>query len=211
MVAAAATMATSQGPLQNAMRSWAVAKVTPETRMAGQISIMAAKPAIGPDEPEGNQEIERSQKDGGGAREREEIEAGDAVQSDDGNAHASEGDRRGVGEQRKPRGLQRTKAETDKNGGADSDGRTEARGAFKECAEGEGDEEKLQPAVGGDAGEALLEGDEAAGLDGEVVEKDDGKNDPANGEKAVTRAVSSGSEGEARGHVEDDDGGERAR
>ena len=46
-------------------------------------------------------------------------------------------------------------------------------------------------------------------LHGEVVEKDDGKNDPADGEEAVARAVGGGSEGEAHGHVKDDDGGEK--
>ncbi len=120
------------------------------------------------------------------------------------NAHGAEGDGRGVGEQRKAGGLERTEAEADEDGGADGDGRAEAGGALKKCAEGEGDEEKLQAAVGGDAGEALLQRDEAAGFDGEVVEKDDGKNDPANGKDAVARAVGGGGEGEARGHVEDE-------
>ncbi len=161
MVDAAATMATSEGPLQTAMRNCATAKVTPATRMAGQTSIMAAKAGEGPDEPEGDEEIEGNKNDGGGAGEREEIEAGDAVKSDEGNAHGSEGDGSGVGEQRESGGLQGTEAETDEDGAADGDGRAEAGGALKERAEREGDEEKLQAAVGGDAGEALLQSDEA--------------------------------------------------
>ncbi len=168
-----------------------------------------AKAGVGPDEPEGNEEIEGHEDDGGGAGESEQIEAGDAVEGDDGNAHASEGDGGGVGEKRQAGGLQRTEAETDENGGADGDRSAEAGGALKERAQREGDEEKLQAAVGGDAGEALLESDEAAGLDGEVVEKDDGKNDPADGKEAVARAVGRGGEGEPRGHVKDEHGGEQ--
>ena len=61
----------------------------------------------------------------------EEIEAGDAVQRDERNAHGSEGDRRGVGEQREARGLERPEAETDENGRADGDGSAESGGAFK--------------------------------------------------------------------------------
>ena len=109
----------------------------------------------------------------------------------------------------RPAACNGLEAETDEDGGADGDGRAETAGALKKRAEREGDEEKLQAAVGGDAGEALLESDEAAGLDGEVVEKDDGKNDPADGKDAVAGAVGGGGEGEARGHVKDDDGGEQ--
>ena len=164
---------------------------------------------VGPDEPEGKEEIERREKDGGGAGEREEIEAGDAVESEDGNAHGSECDGSRVCHESESRRLQRMETEADEDGCADGDGRAETGGAFKERAESEGDEEKLQAAVGGDAGEALLEGDEAAGLDGEVVKEDDGKDDPADGEEAVARAVRGGGEGETRGHVKEDDGGEQ--
>ena len=120
----------------------------------------------------------------------------------------SKGDGGGVGEQGEARGLERPEAETDEDGGTDGDGGAETAGALKKRAEGKGDEEKLQAAIGGDAGEALLQSGEAAGLDGEVVEKDDGKNDPADGEDAVACAVGRRGEGEADGHVEDDGGGE---
>ena len=56
-----------------------------------------------------------------------------------------------------PAACKRTEAEADEDGGADGDGRAEAGGALKECAEREGDEEELQAAVGGDAGQALLQ------------------------------------------------------
>ena len=55
-----------------------------------------------------------------------QIEAGDAVESDEGNAHGSEGDGGGVGEQGEAGGLERAKAEADEDGGADGDGRAEA-------------------------------------------------------------------------------------
>ena len=146
------------------MRNCAAPKVAPATRIAGQISIMAVNPAKAQMSQKGTMRSKGNEDDGGGAGESEEIEAGDAVQCDERNAHGAEGNRRGVGEQRKPGGLERLEAEADENGGADGDRCAEARGSFKECAEREGDEEKLQAAVGGDAGETLLQRDEAAGL-----------------------------------------------
>ena len=148
-----------------------------------------AEAGIGPDQPEGNHHAEEGQDDGDGFGEGEEVETGDAVQGDDGNAEGAEGHGSGVGEQRESGGLKGTEAEADEDGSADGDGSAEAGGAFKEGAEGEGDEEELQAAVVGDVGEAFLEGDELAGLDREVVEKDDGENDPADGEEAVAGAV----------------------
>jgi len=47
-------------------------------------------------------------------------------------------------------------------------------------------------------------------VDGEVVEKDDGKDDPADGEEAVARAVAGCGKGQADWHVEEERGyGER--
>ncbi len=168
-----------------------------------------AKAGKGPDEPEGYKEIERHKNGGGGAGERQQVDAGDAVQRNDGNAHGSEGDGRSVGEQGQPGSLKRSKAEADEDRRADGDWRSETRSPLKERAQGESDEEQLQAAVGGDAGQALLQRDEAAGLAGEVIEEDDGKNDPANGEDAVTGSIGRGGEGQSHRHVEDDDRGEQ--
>ena len=68
---------------------------------------------------------------------------------------------------------------------------------------GEGDEDKLEAAVGGDSGEALLKRDEGSALYGEVIEVDDGKNDRTDGKRPVACAVGCGGEGETDGHVED--------
>jgi hypothetical protein len=70
----------------------------------------------------------------------------------------------------------------------------------------EGDEEELQAAVGRDAGKAFLQRAKAAGFHREVVEEDDGKDDPDNGKDAVTGAKGCGCESEPRRHVEDEDG-----
>ena len=183
MVEAAATMAISEGPVYAAISYCATAKVTPAARIGGQISIIARKPAKAQMSQKGTMTVEGHKDRGGGAREREQIDAGDAVQGDERNPHRAECHGSSVGEQREARGLQRLESETDKDGGADSDGSAESGGSLKERAEREGDEQKLQAAIGRDAGEALLQSDEGSGLDGEVVEIDDGKNDPADGKR----------------------------
>ena len=127
----------------------------------------------------------------------EEIESGDAVERNDGSAESTEGYGGGVGEERETGGVQGAEAEADEDGSADGDGSAEARSAFKERAEGKGDEEQLEAAVVGDVGEAFLQCDEGAGFDGEVVEEDDGEDDPADGEEAVSSAI--GGRCEARG------------
>ena len=137
------------------------------------------------------------------------IDAGNAMERDDRNAHASECNRRGVREQRETGCLERTEAETDEDRGADGDRRAESRGSFKERPKGKGNQEQLQPAVGRDAGETFLQRTKAAGFHGEVVEEDHGKNDPDNGKDAVARAISGGGESEPRGHVEDEQGREQ--
>ena len=70
--------------------------------------------------------------------------------------------------------------------------RAEARRAFEERAEAKGDEQELQAAIGGDAGEAALQDLELAVLDGEVVQEDDVEDDPADREQAVAAAVDRG-------------------
>jgi hypothetical protein len=97
--------------------------------------------------------------------------------------------------------MERAKAKADEDGSADGDRGTEARSAFKESSKSEGDEKKLQAAVACDVGEAFLKCDERACLDGEVVKEDDRQDDPADGEEAVSCAVSGSSEAQADGHM----------
>ena len=86
-----------------------------------------AEAGIDPDEPEGNDEAEGNEDDGGDSGEEEEVDSGDGVQGDDGNSERAEGDGSGVGEQGKPGGLDGTEAEADEDGSADGDGGAEAR------------------------------------------------------------------------------------
>ena len=62
--------------------------------------------------------------------------------------------------------------------------------ALEECTEGKGDQEKLQAAIGCYAYEAVLELCESSGANGELVQKEDRDNDPADGKEAVGGAES---------------------
>ena len=57
-------------------------------------------------------------------------------------------------------------------------------GAFQEGAEGEGDEQGLEAAVIGDAGQGVLDNLEFAGFHRHVVDPDGGDDDPDHGEEA---------------------------
>ncbi len=105
----------------------------------------------------------------------------------------------------RPCGLEGGKAEADENASADGYGSSEAAGALKECAECEGDEEKLQAAVRGDSDETLLQEREPSSAHGELVEEEERKDDPANREESVADAVAGCEKGQAERHVEDDE------
>ena len=97
----------------------------------------------GPDEPEGNDDAEGSEDAADDSREKERIEIGDTVESNDGSAQGPEGDGSGVGQEGEACGLEWREAETDENGSADGHGSSEACRAFEECTERECDQEKL--------------------------------------------------------------------
>ena len=59
----------------------------------------------------------------------------------------------------------------------------------KNAPSAKSNQQQLQPAVVGDVGEAFLQGDEAACFYRQVIEKDDGNDDPANWKCAVARAI----------------------
>ena len=128
------------------------------------------------------------------------------MQGHGGNAQASECDGGGIGQQGEPRGLERPEAQADENGAAYGHRGAEARCALKKRPKREGDQEQLQAAIVGDVGEAFLEGDEMSRLHGEVVEEDNGQNNPADGEDTVSRAVCSGGERQPDRHVKDSHG-----
>ena len=211
MVAAAATTAISDGPLYTAMSSCVMAKVAPAASIAGQISIIAREAGEGPDKPEGNQEIEWEQNHWRwccvSARTSMPVTPWSAMRGmpiapNATGAVLASSDRPAACSGRKPR-LIRMAEQT-------ATGVPKPEVPSKERAQREGDQQQLQAAVGRDAGQALLERDEVAGLAGEIVKIDDGKNDPADGKEAVACAIRGGSEGETHRHVEDDDGGEKS-
>ena len=135
-------------------------------------------------------------------------ESGDGNESVDGYADSAESDGSGVGDEIERSGMEGFEPETDHERAGDGDRRAESGAAFDECAETEGDEEELEAAVGRDGGDGLLHDFKLAGIDGDVVEKDGGDDDPDDFEEAVGGAVEKAGEGEVRGHVEDDDGAE---
>ena len=88
-------------------------------------------------------------------------------------------------------------------------GCSESRGAFKERAEAESNQQELQPAVLGDVHQAVLHDLEAASHDGEVVEKDDVDDDPADGKQAVAGSIHCRGRGHLTGHVKGEDSDEK--
>jgi hypothetical protein len=99
----------------------------------------------------------------------------------------------------------------DEDRGSDRNRRSEPGRSLEEGAEAKGDEQELEPAVAGDPGEAFLEHLEMAFLLGQVVEKNDVEDDPANREKAVGGAEECDCAGLVGRHSEDGDGDDDGR
>ena len=166
---------------------------------------MALEAGKGPDEPKRNEDTEGSENPAHDSGEKERIEVGDAVEGDDGSAECSEGDGGGVGEESQTCGLKRWEAESDEDRSADGYGSSEARCSFEEGAERERDQEKLEAAVWGDADETVLQLRESAGADGELIQEENREDDPADGEESVADAETGCENGQADGHVKDDE------
>ena len=173
--------------------------------MAGQISHMA-------DQPTKAQISQNGTSTQNGVRMRPAIaprvtslKPVTLAKRDDGSAQSAEGHRRGVGDQRQARSLQRTEAQTDQQRGGHGYRSAESRCALKECAEAEGDQQQLQATVLGDAGHALLQHFEASRLNRELVHEDDVQHDPADGEQAVAGAIDGRSSRQSGRHVEAED------
>jgi len=154
-------------------------------------------------QPKRHQKREKGKNSTGHGTELEQVEAADSGERDQRSAQRAEGYRRRVGDERESGSLQRLETDADQEGGRDGNGSAEAAGALEECAEGEGDEDKLKTAILRDAHEALLEDFEVAGFAGEVVHEDDVEDDPADGEEAVEDAVDGGHRAHFQGHAED--------
>ena len=162
----------------------------------------------GADEPEGHDYRGDGKDAADHGAEIAFVESGDGSERVDGSADSAKGDGCGVGDEIEGGGVEGFEAEADHERAGDGDGGAESGAAFDESAEAEGDEKELKAAVGSDGGDGLLHDFELAGLDGDVVEKDGGDDDPDNFEEAVGRAVEKAAEGHLRGHVENKDGAE---
>ena len=104
-----------------------------------------------------------------------------------------------------PEAGERREAEADQDRARYGNRRAEARGALEEGAEREGDEQKLQPAIRGDAADRRLQGLERALLDRQPIEENDVENDPSDREKAGYRAEHGRTQRQTRRHGEDKD------
>ena len=144
----------------------------------------AAEAGEDPDQPERHDQREERQLPADHRAEQVRIEAGHAREAGDRRAERAVGDRRGIGDQRQPRRGQRREAETDQDRARHRDRRAEARGALEEGAEGKRDQQQLQPPVGGDAADRLLQRLESALLHGQPVEENNVEDDPADREEA---------------------------
>ena len=125
------------------------------------------------------------------------------MERNDRNAEGAEGDGSCIGEQPKARGLKRGEAESDEDGCADGHGSAEACCALEKCAEGEGDQEKLQTAVGSDACQTVLQLSESAGSHGELIQEQDREDDPTDREESVGGTVAGREKRETHRHVKD--------
>src|SRR5579859_1128372 len=123
-----------------------------------------------------------------------------------GNADGAPSNGSGVGDEVESGGVKGLEAEADHEGASDGDGSAESGAALNERAKAESDEKELEAAVGSDGGDGLLHDFELAGLDGDVVEKDGGDDDPDNFEEAIGGTVGKAGKSQLRGHVEDEDG-----
>src|SRR6266481_5420599 len=94
------------------------------------------------------------------------------------------------------------KNKADHEGTGDGDRRAKSGGAFNESTEAKSNEQELQAAIGGDRGDGLLHDFELASLDGYVIEKYGGDDNPDNFEKTECRAIKKTTQRQAGGHSE---------
>src|SRR5579859_4487579 len=148
----------------------------------------AAETGHSPNDPERYNEREKRKLASDHLRERDFADAGRFAERDDRCAECAEGDWRRIGDEREAGRGERAKAELHEDGCRHSDRRAEAGGAFEECAERKRDQDDLDARVGRKPREALAQDREVALLDGELVEENQVKDNPANGKETVSRA-----------------------
>ena len=93
------------------------------------------------------------------------------AQRDDRDSDRAERHRSRVGQKREDRGHHRLETEAGQNRGRDRHRRAEACDALEQGAEAERDEQRLQPAIGGQAGERPLDDIEISVLKPKSVTK----------------------------------------
>ena len=92
----------------------------------------------------------------------------------------------------RPGGGERREAEADQDRRGHRHRRAEARGAFEERAEAEGDQQQLQAAVVGDVGDVSCSTSNEPVLLGQLVQEDDVEDDPADRQQPEEAAVERG-------------------
>ena len=112
----------------------------------------------------------------------------DFRQRDDRRAERAERDRRGVGQQRQARGVERREAEADHQRRRNGHRRAEAGRAFDERAEAERDQQRLHAPVGRQRGDRRFHYLELARLDRQRIQEDRRQHDPADRKQAEARA-----------------------
>ena len=132
----------------------------------------------GPHEPEGHDDGGDGENAADHGVEIAFGKSGDGGERVNGSADGAPSDGSGIGDEIERGGVEGFEAEADHESTGDGDGRAETCAAFDEGAEAESDEEKLEAAVGRDGGDGVLHDFKLAGLDGDVVEKNGGDDDP---------------------------------
>ena len=182
---------------------------------AGRPDLDHAAPAdLRGDQPERDDEREDRQLAADHRAELVQIEPRERSHGDERNAERSERDRRGIADQRELGGFERLEAEPDHQPAADRHRRAEAGRALDEGAERERDHQRLDAAVARDAGDLLLQDDELARFNRELVDEDRVHDQPADREQAERGPVASRGHGELGRHAVDghrDDAGGQQR
>ena len=132
-----------------------------------------------------------------------ERESGGEREGLDGDPDGAEGHRGGVGQQADGGGVERFEAEAGEHGRRHRHRSAEARRAFDECAESEGDEQRLQAAVVGEVPDGFFQDFEFTALQGDAVEQNRAENHPPDGEEAEGGAVGDRSGQQSHGHAVD--------
>ena len=116
-------------------------------------------------------------------------QSGDAGQRNHRDRDGSESNGRRVGEQANGGGVERRESETREHGAGHRHRSSEPRCAFHKSAERERDQQRLQPAIIGQAADGMLDGFKLARVQREPIEKDRPDYDPSNGKQPERGAI----------------------